>query len=104
MAERFAPFVRDAGELRFYGLEGKTLTLVWCRNRAATWQSELVDGVRPEVRKNVEIRPDSLVPGKRYSAVELYDPWSDVKTAVKLEEGAFVVPEIGRSVVIRLYN
>lgn len=103
-AERFAPFVRDAGELRFYGLEGKTLTLVWCRNRAATWQSELVDGVRPEVRKNVEIRPDSLVPGNRYSAVELYDPWSDVKTAVKLEEGAFVVPEIGRSVVIRLYN
>lgn len=104
VAEQFTPFVRDAGRLRFYGLEGKTQTLIWCRNRSGTWQSELVEGVEPGVQRNVGIRVDSLVPGKIYSMVGLYDPWSDVRTEVTVEGGAFVLPEVGRSVVIRLYN
>lgn len=103
-AEQFAAFVHDVGMLRFYGLRGRTQTLVWCRNQTNTWRRELVDGKMPEVVKNVAVLVDDLVPGADCSKVEFYDPWSDKKTKGQVKNGMIHLPEVGRSLVIKLYN
>lgn len=102
--ECFVPFVRDAGGLRFYGLEGSTQTIVWARNRANKWQSELVEGKELDVKHGVGIRVNDLVPGKAYSTVEFYDPWSDRKSRAEVNGGAMTLPDVARSIVIRLHN
>lgn len=101
-AEDFTPFVCEKAGLRFYGLRGRTQTLVWCRNGADSWQNELVEGRATEATKNAVVRMDELVPGAKYKTVGFYDPWTDERTRERVRKGEIVLPEFVRSVVLKL--
>ncbi|WP_418992506.1 hypothetical protein [Alistipes sp.] len=102
-SECFTNFVYDAGDLRFYGLKGRTQTLIWCRNRVDNWQRELADGKMPEVVRNVRVCVDDLIPGANYAKVEFYAPWSNAKMKARVKKGMIVLPVVGRSLVIKLF-
>jgi hypothetical protein len=48
VAEDFKPFFRDSKRLRVYGLKGRSLSVLWCRDKLNTWDLELERGQAPE--------------------------------------------------------
>lgn len=90
IAEDFTPFRLETRRLRVYGLRGKTTTILWCRDKFCTWQSELVDGNAP-----TDVTGECLP----YWGVDFtcYDPWTDVQSATK----APAIPSFKRSLVVR---
>ena len=90
-AERFRPFHTETRRLRVYGLRGVSTTLLWCRDKANTWESELVRGEAP-----------ATISGEKLpftGAFDCYLPWEDrhVKS-----DSAGVLPDFARSIVVRV--
>jgi hypothetical protein len=101
-AERFRPVRLDGPRLRVYALLGRTTLLAWCRDSRNTWQTELADGRPPE-----PVRGESLAidwPGGAGANVSarIYDPWTDRRSAARLEGRRLVLPEFSRSIVVKL--
>ena len=94
VAERFRPFRSETKRLRIYGLGGRRTTVLWCRDKKNTWQTECRDGVQPETLQDVELPFDST------SGFSVYLPWED-KT-VPLPPGKCRLPSFQRSCVVRL--
>ena len=92
-AEKFEPFEIPHSRCFLYGLKGKTKTLVWCRDRLNTWQTELDEGKAPEIVEKLEL----TLSGTR---VEVYDPWTDKRLAAKVSDGKITIPAFRRSVVV----
>ena len=91
VAEDFRPFYTESQRLRMYGLRGRTTSVVWCRDKASDWESELVRGVAPETR-NGECVPF------RGCALDCYLPWEDRRVTVP----APALPPFRRSIVVRV--
>ena len=96
-AENFRPFELDNERLFLYGLEGKTKTLVWCRDKLNTWKTELDEEKPPETLTDLTIDLDAK--GKR---VRFYDPWENRRTDGKADNGKIVLPGFCRSLVIEI--
>ena len=92
VAEDFKPFHTETRRVRLYGLRGKKTTVVWCRDKASTWKSELVEGNPAQVVQGERL--PWMLSGKK----TCYLPWED-KTVTA--EGA-TLPPFRRSIVVRL--
>ena len=90
VAEDFRPFHTETRRLRLYGLRGRRNTLVWCRDKASSWRSELVDG-----------NPAAKIEGERHPFgdrnLSCYLPWEDRTVEVSGAE----LPSFRRSLVVR---
>lgn len=54
--EQFKAMQIEHPRLRVYVLKGQQTTLIWCRDRQNTWQTELVEGQQPvRVRESVDL-------------------------------------------------
>ncbi len=102
--EKFVPFFFEYSGLKWYVLQGENKTLVWLRDAANNWKSELENGTKPQTISNVHINIEKIqtTSRKKYS---VYDPWKDawVKAAM-ISSGEIEIPEFSRSVVILLEN
>ncbi|MFO7957541.1 MAG: hypothetical protein R6X33_10650, partial [Candidatus Brocadiia bacterium] len=100
--EGFEPVMLSHPRLRVYALKGKDTTLLWCRDTAATWMSELRDGqpAEPVTDAVIEAGEDLTVPAS--ATVRTYDPWSDEWTDASLADGAIELPPFRRSLVVRI--
>lgn len=85
-AEHFRPFHSENHALRFWGLRGKTTTMVWMRRKDGAFKT-VTNG---ESHEKVSL-PRSFA---------LFDPWNDVTTSVT--NG--VVPDFTRDAVIRFVS
>ena len=90
-AEHFRPFHTETRRLRIWGLRGERTVLLWCRDKANTWESELVRGEAPAT-----ISGEKMPLG---NAFECYLPWENRHVDVK--EGG-TLPDFTRSIVVRL--
>jgi hypothetical protein len=100
-AEAFQPAMLDHPQLRIYMLQGRHSTLLWCRDRENTWQSELADGIRPRLLSDVSI--DLGKPGLASGyCVRVYDPWENRWSEAKPDQGAIGLPPFRRSIIIRI--
>jgi hypothetical protein len=90
--------MRDHPQLRIYELRGLRTTLIWCRDRKNTWETELADKTPPETLARVEL--DLSIPEK--AAVRCYDPWSNRWENLKAENGKVTLPDFKRSMVLRI--
>jgi len=90
VAEEFHPLYTETRNLRVYVLEGRQTTVLWCRDKASDWQSELV-GNHPAATLSGEKIPVNGV------TLACYLPWENrwVKSA------APVLPDFRRSIVVR---
>lgn len=93
VAENFKPFYTETRRLRVYGLRGKATTVVWCRDKASDWQSELVDS-----------NPPQLITGEKLNFLpanaSCYLPWDD-KT---LPMTNHTLPPFIRSIVVTYHK
>jgi len=88
-AEHFRPFHTETPRLRIWGLRGKRTTLLWCRDKWNTWESELVRGVPPE-----------MISGEKIPFVgefKCYLPWENRWMNV---ESGNLLPGFTRSMVV----
>lgn len=91
IAENFRPFYTESRRLRMYGLRGRTVSVVWCRDKQSSWKDELVDGDKPDL---VE---DEKVPFLDCT-LDCYDPWTDRNVKVAAPK----LPPFKRSIVVRV--
>ena len=91
VAEEMKPFYTESRRLRMYGLRGKKTSIVWCRDKASDWRSELVEGNRAQVLTEM------IVPF-RTCELDCYLPWEDRRVTVKAPK----LPPFRRAIVVRV--
>ncbi len=100
-AEQFQPRMVEHERLRVYALVGKATTLLWCRDRESTWQTELAEGVASGEIRGAELKLKGMVPAKQGS-VRIYDPWADTWHTGSMGDGQLALPSFRRSIVVRV--
>jgi len=100
-AEGFQPLMISHPHLRVYVLKGKQTSLLWCRDRENTWQTELAEGRDPEELKDVSLPLQDTMPLAGHRA-RAYDPWKKVWTNATIHSGAVRLPTFTRSIVVRV--
>lgn len=98
--EKFEPVYFETGGVRCYALKGKTKTIIWCRDAAVTWQTELRDGVPASEKANLVIDANEQL-GNQYTSARFYNPWSDTWTNSSVTS-KLNVPAFKRSIVLVL--
>jgi hypothetical protein len=101
-AESLEPFELSHPRLLILGLKGRHTTLVWCRDRQNTWQTELAEGQPPELLRQVRVELGQQQTSHPARTIRTYDPWSNIWQGAALEGSAIVLPEFKRSLVIRM--
>ncbi len=86
-AEHFRPTRR----LRIWGLRGERTTLMWCRDKLNTWESELVRGEAPKA-----VSGEKLPFACKF---ECYLPWENRWTVATRGN---VLPDFTRSIVVKV--
>ncbi|MBR1921205.1 MAG: hypothetical protein IJ829_04265 [Kiritimatiellae bacterium] len=90
-AEHFRPFRTETRRLRILGLRGERVTLLWCRDKANTWESELVRGETPDAVSGEKIPFEG--------SLRCYLPWEN--RWVVAERGG-ILPDFTRSMVVSI--
>jgi hypothetical protein len=100
-AEGFQPRMIAHPRLRVYVLKGKQTSLLWCRDKENTWQTELAEGRAPEELKDIPVPLREAMPLAGHRA-RAYDPWEKVWSDIAIDGGAVRLPTFTRSIVVRL--
>lgn len=86
-------------QLKMYGLLGTKTTLLWLRDGAATWKTELVEGQPARAVSGQQLKS----PLKNARKVSFYDPWKNRWTQGKISaNGTIDLPEFVRSLIVKL--
>lgn len=93
--EQFRVFYTETHRLRLYGLKGRYNTLLWCRDKASSWETELKQGIAPGV-----------VTGEKFPCtfqgkVSCCLVWEDREIEVTVENNMICLPDFTRSMVMR---
>ena len=98
VAQQATPFHQLANNgLTVYGLRGRKTTLLWVRDGASDWKSELEDKRRAAVLSRKVIKPGLPIPKK----LSFYDPWKGVWTKGTPGQ-ALSLPDFSRSIIVKL--
>ena len=92
VAEEFKPFRTETKRLRIYGLRGRRTTVLWCRDKMNTWETEYRNGIPPETLRDVKL------PFASREGFSVYLPWED--RTVSLPAGQCVLPPFQRSCTV----
>ncbi|GJH39664.1 hypothetical protein RCZ04_02140 [Capnocytophaga sp. HP1101] len=86
-----------------YGLQGKTKTILWCRDSANNWKTELREGRNAKMKRDFEI-PLNVI-NTKYTHYSVYDPWTDNwERHMPMYDGKALIPAFKRSIVVVLEN
>lgn len=97
IAEDFQPYYTETHALRVYGLRGRSMDLLWCRDKASDWRCEL-----DEERPVAELR-DLSAPVDNAGSCQAYLPWTDREEELTLRHGGrALLPPFHRSLVLRV--
>jgi N-acyl-D-amino-acid deacylase len=101
--EHFKPIQIENPRLRVYALKGEQTTLVWCRDRENTWQTELVSGQSPApVMESLDLT--KLANGSAKLRGRAYDPWHGTWSELQIASRTCDLPEFTRSLVLVLLS
>jgi hypothetical protein len=84
------------------GLKGRRTTLLWCRDRQNTWQTELAEEKPPELLRQMSLDLGSAGLPDAPRAVKFYDPWVDTWQTAANAVGELALPDFRRSLVVRI--
>jgi cellulase (glycosyl hydrolase family 5) len=101
-AEEFKPRMVEHERLRVYALVGRKWTLLWCRDKENTWQSELAEGTPPEAIRNAVLNLKDVVVQDNEFDVKIYDPWRDTDQNALINDKELYLPAFSRSIVLRI--
>ncbi len=100
-AEHFQPRMVEHEQLRVYVLTGKNTTLLWCRDKENTWQTELAEGTGAREIRGAKLQVKDIAPSSDGS-VRIYDPWTDAWQNGSTADGSLELPVFRRSLVVRM--
>ena len=101
--EAMQPFYFKRNTVACYGLKGKTKTILWCRDLANNWKTELREGRPAQMKRDFEI-PLNLI-NIKYTHYSVYDPWTDQwERHMPMYDGKALIPAFKRSIVVVLEN
>ena len=101
--EAMQPFYFKRNTVACYGLKGKTKTILWCRDLANNWKTELREGRPAQMKRDFEI-PLNLI-NIKYTHYSVYDPWTDKwERHMPMYDGKALIPAFKRSIVVVLEN
>jgi hypothetical protein len=103
-AEGFEALMVEHPRLRIYALRGKRTVLLWCRDKANTWQEELAEGKNPELLADVSLDLADVLGSPSELGVRAYDPWENRWTTPSIEGKEIVLPPFRRSIVVRIHR
>lgn len=99
--ECFEPVRCDVDSLKGYGLKGKRHMLIWYRDSKNDWNTEFVEGRKPDVIDDAKIKLTDIIGDKKIKKISVYNPWND--TEVMLDGASdIVLPGFCRSVVVKV--
>lgn len=98
-AERFEPRRLEHPKLRVYALVGKRTMLLWLRDAASDWRTEIEQGRPAAMLQGLKLDVSSL--GARAS-IRFYDPWANRWAKGRANGGTVRLPPFRRSLVARL--
>jgi hypothetical protein len=101
-AEGFEPFELPHSRMMILGLKGRHTTLLWCRDRENTWQTELANDKEPELIHEARIDVGPAKVALKDRRVKLYDPWKNVWNEAVPQSSTIDLPDFKRSVVVRI--
>ena len=102
LIENFQPSEFQTPECRIYALNGKKTTLVWCRDTGSNWQTELIENKKPsEIQTSIPLSKLGIN-AKKIKAIEVYDPWKNIWSDIKLNDNIIMIPAFKRSVVLNV--
>jgi hypothetical protein len=101
-SESFEPVELPHPELRIRVLKGRRIVLVWCRDAANTWKSELEEGQSPQRRVGLKLDLSSVLPSGWVVRANAYDPWADHREEVEVRQDILLLPAFSRSIALRL--
>ncbi|HPD16514.1 MAG TPA: cellulase family glycosylhydrolase [Planctomycetota bacterium] len=101
-AEGFEPLMLEHPRLRVYALRGKHTLVLWCRDKANTWMSELRDGQAPEEVRGATVDLGPLGALRPVASAFVYDPWANRSTPLIARQAVIELPPFRRSIVVRL--
>lgn len=101
-AEQFEPVYFEQDRLRVYALKGRKHVLIWVRDGANTWETELRDGQPPETLTGQLLNLQAALPPRPMPTVRVYDPWTGKTARASLRGGALPLPAFQRSLVLRV--
>lgn len=99
--EKFESFTFESDGVRCYGLKGKEKTVIWCRDTANNWKTELEQGIPAKEKIGWILNVDKKI-GIPYKYVRFYNPWNDLRTEPQTIDKYVIVPSFKRSLVILL--
>jgi hypothetical protein len=102
--EAFTPARWENNAVRAYLLKGKTTSLLWLRDKASSWESELENGIPPQSLHGIRLSAKDLGISALPDAVNVYDPWKNVWVTVKKQGGNYTLPDFKRSIVVKVTN
>lgn len=98
-SEHFKPFVLEQNGLTVYGLKGQKNVLLWCRDKSNTWQSELIDHVKPSVLSGLSVQLPFTAEGRKAT---FYDPWKNATQVLSARRDSISLPDFKRSCLVTL--
>jgi hypothetical protein len=101
-AEQFEPLLLPNQRLRVYALKGRHTSLLWCRDKQNTWQTELVEGRPPNLVQDIELDVSNLGEEFAEASANLFDPWQNRWSVAVVKNGKLRLPAFTRSIVVRL--
>jgi hypothetical protein len=102
VAEKFISSVAETDRFRIYTLKGNKTKLIWIRDKNNTWQTELRDGIPPELISGQKLDLNPVGIDGQSGIIEIFDPWQD-KWLTAMTEGSIVkLPDFKRSLVVRI--
>lgn len=102
ISEKFEPTYFEENGVRCYVLNGKSTTIIWCRDTVNNWETELRNNVPANPKNNFSINLKALK-NSNYKQYRIYDPWNDKwESYSQIANFQVSVPPFIRSVIIKL--
>ena len=102
VSENFVTSRSETDDLRIYILKGNKTILIWLRDKNNTWQTELRDGIAAGLISALSLDLKAAGIDASSHSVEVYDPWADRWSEVKIDGGTVVLPGFKRSLLLRI--
>ncbi len=104
IAEQAEPEAWETPILRIRALRGRRTTLLWCRDRASDWRTELAEGRSALVIGSHTLSWPPESSWRSAVRADFYDPWTDHWTPVPITPAGPVLPAFRRSGILRLWH
>jgi len=100
--EHFEPVTLTHPQFRVYALKGARTLLLWCRDARNDWKTEFEQNLKPDTIRHATLDLTTLLANPTAKTARCYDPWTDRWSDAPLTGVTISLPDVYRSLVVRI--